>query len=137
MSSRRKSFTRLLLIVGVLLLLLVVGDLVLRGFQREVGPPVWAAPDTLSDPGRKAIVKYGCGGCHVIPGIRHATGRVGPQLRGFRDQIYIAGVLPNVPENLVLWIMNPKQFNAHTAMPNLDVTEEEARWIAAYLYANP
>jgi cytochrome c len=134
---RRFSFTKILLLLGILLLLVVVGDLIVRGFQRELVPPVWETPDREPEDGRRAIIRYGCGGCHVIPGIRHATGRVGPQLTGFRDQMYIAGVLPNVPENLVRWIQNPQHFNPQSAMPNLQISEEEARKIAAYLYANP
>lgn len=134
-SSRRTG--KVLTLVGIFLLLAVAGDLVLRGFKQEVEPPVWQPTPAEADPGRRAIVKHGCGGCHVIPGIRHATGRVGPQLNGFRDQTYIGGVLPNLPQNLAAWIQNPQRFSPQTAMPNLQVTPEEALSIAAYLYANP
>jgi cytochrome c1 len=58
-------------------------------------------------------------------------------LHGFRDQMYIGGILPNVPENLIQWIQNPRRFNPQTAMPDLQVSEEEARAIAIYLYAQP
>jgi cytochrome c len=137
MNLHRISSLQMLIALGVLMVLAVVGDLVVRGFRREVPTPVWEAPAHLAHPGRRAIVHHGCGGCHVIPGIRHATGRVGPQLHGFRDQMYIAGVLPNVPENLILFLMDPTHINPRTAMPNLNLTEEEAQAIAAYLYANP
>jgi cytochrome c1 len=135
MKEHMASF-RGILGVGVVLLLVVLGDLVVRGFQREIADPVWQTSDEMAGSGRRAIIKYGCGGCHVIPGVRQATGRVGPQLAGFRDQMYIAGVLPNTPENLVDWIREPARHNPRTAMPNLNVTEEEARLIAAYLYGN-
>ena len=95
---------------------------------------VWHVPGGDPVEGRLAIVRHGCGGCHVIPGIRQATGRVGPQLTDLRNQVYLAGVLPNTPENLVLWIQHPEEVNPRTAMPDLDLTEEEARDIAAYLY---
>jgi cytochrome c2 len=137
MNLRRLSSTKLLLGLGILLALAVIGDLVVRGFQREVAHPVWEPPRHLANPGRQAIVNHGCGGCHVIPGIRHATGRVGPKLNEFRDQMYIAGMLPNVPENLVAWILDPTEFNPRTAMPKMNITEEEAWAMAAYLYANP
>jgi cytochrome c len=136
-TGKLPRFSIVIMVLGALALLAVLGDLLLRGFRREVEPPVWETSWKETDPGRDAIVRYGCGGCHVVPGIRHATGRVGPQLHGFRDQMFIAGVLPNVPENLVAWIQNPKEFNPRTAMPNLRVTEEEARSIAIYLYAQP
>jgi cytochrome c len=137
MNLRHVSSLQLLIGLGVLMVLAVVGDLVVRGFQREAATPVWEPPAHLANPGRRAIVHHGCGGCHVIPGIRHATGRVGPQLNGFRDQMYIAGVLPNVPENLIAFLLDPTQFNPRTAMPNLNLTEEEAQAIAAYLHAHP
>lgn len=130
-------FVTFLIWMGAGLLLFVMADLALRGFRREVTPPVWEEGAKDTDAGRQAILKHGCGGCHVIPGIRHATGRVGPRLNDFRNQMYIAGVLANVPENLASWIADPQTFSPGTAMPNLQVTEEEARAIATYLYANP
>jgi cytochrome c1 len=35
---------------------------------------------------------------------------------------------------MVRWIVNPRAIDSLTAMPNLGVTEGEARDIAAYLY---
>ena len=95
---------------------------------------VWDVPGGDPAEGQMAIVRHGCGACHVIPGVRQATGRVGPRLNDLRNQVYLAGVLPNTPENLVLWIQHPQEVNPLTAMPDLDITEEEARDIAAYLY---
>jgi cytochrome c len=86
--------------------------------------------------GAEAIVEYGCSACHVISGIRRATGRVGPKLPQIQEQIYIGGVLPNTPENMVRWIQDPQEQCPATAMPDLDVTEPDARDIAAYLYEN-
>jgi cytochrome c1 len=88
------------------------------------------------DPGRGevAIRSYGCGACHVIPGIRGARGMVGPPLTGFAQRIYIAGEVTNTPEHLVTWIQVPQSIEPGTAMPNLGVTEQQARDIAAYLY---
>lgn len=85
--------------------------------------------------GRKLFVKYGCGGCHVIKGVRGASGRVGPPLSHVGERAYIAGNLPNTPENLVLWIMNPQGVEPRTAMPNLGVTQEDAASMAAYIYS--
>lgn len=135
--TQLSSFTKGLLWLGLLLVCFVVGDLIVRGFQREIAKPVWELSRDDTDLGRQAIIRHGCGGCHVIPGIRHATGRVGPRLSGFGDQIYIAGMLPNIPENLTLWIQNPQAVNPQSAMPNLGVSEAEAREIAVYLYAQP
>jgi cytochrome c2 len=84
--------------------------------------------------GAGAIRRFGCGACHVIPGIPGAEGQVGPPLAGIGGRAYIAGVLTNTPENMVRWIVNPRAVDSLTAMPNLGVTEGEARDIAAYLY---
>ena len=84
--------------------------------------------------GGHLIFTYGCGTCHVIPGIAGANGTAGPPLQGFASRIYAAGVLENSPDNLVRWITTPQEVTAGTAMPDLGVTKEQARDIAAYLY---
>lgn len=109
----------------------------LRGLHRaELTPaPAWQIPESDPERGRAAVIEHGCGACHVIPGVRGANARVGPRLIGIAEQGYIAGVLPNSPENLVRWIQDPQGVNPRTAMPDLEVTEEEARDIAAFLYS--
>jgi hypothetical protein len=42
-------------------------------------------------------------------------------------------VLANSPENMVRWLMWPTRVSPLTAMPDLGVTEEDARNMAAYL----
>ena len=85
--------------------------------------------------GASSISKYGCGSCHTIPGINGAHGMVGPSLAGIARRVYVAGVLPNQPLNLMRWIQNPKAVDEKTAMPNLGVTARDATDIAAYLYS--
>jgi cytochrome c len=87
-----------------------------------------------ADRGRVYLERYGCGGCHVIPGIGMARGRVGPPLTGVGVRAYLGGVLPNEPSNMIAWIRDPQRFAPGTAMPNPGVSEAEARDIAAYLY---
>ena len=84
--------------------------------------------------GEHAIGKFGCGSCHVIPGIREAKGMVGPPLTSFGRRTYIAGEVSNTPEHLIVWIEVPQSIEPGTAMPNLGVSDQEARDIAAYLY---
>lgn len=84
--------------------------------------------------GAARMVQYGCGSCHVIPGVAGARGSVGPSLAGFRHRAYVAGVLPNDPGSLTRWLMNPTVHAPETAMPDLDVTQTHARDMAAYLY---
>jgi len=95
-----------------------------------------AAMLTGGDPrvGKQAIESLGCGGCHTIEGIRDATGTVGPPLNGIAQRTYIAGVLTNTPTNMTRWIFDPQAVDSLTAMPKLNVTQKQARDIAAYLY---
>ena len=95
-----------------------------------------ARATTGGDPqlGVAAIKRYGCGSCHMIPGISGAVGLVGPPLSGIGSRIYVAGVLQNTPQNMVRWIENPKAVDEKTVMPNLGVTPKDAADIAGYLY---
>ena len=95
-----------------------------------------AAAITGGDPSRgpDLLRKYGCQSCHTIPGVVGANGLVGPPLAGIASRSYIAGVLPNAPDNMLRWIRDPKGVDAKTAMPNTGVTPSDARHIAAYLY---
>jgi cytochrome c1 len=85
--------------------------------------------------GKAALSKYGCSACHTIPGVRGADALVGPPLTKMGSRSYIAGVLPNTPGNMMRWIENPLEVDRLTAMPNLGVTDTDARDISSYLYS--
>lgn len=125
-SDRRGAAT-----LGCILLLTAVSAACTSGQARM------AASVTGGDPGRgkAAVSKYGCGSCHTIAGIANARGLVGPPLTGISARMYVAGVLSNNPGNLIRWIRNPKEVDEKTAMPVLDVSEQDATDIAAYLYS--
>jgi cytochrome c1 len=59
---------------------------------------------------------------------------VGPPLIYFSERTMIAGELPNSEDNLIHWIEHPREVEPKTAMPELGVTDRDARDIAAYLY---
>ncbi|MCC6534775.1 MAG: c-type cytochrome [Burkholderiales bacterium] len=83
--------------------------------------------------GAVAIQQYACTACHRIPGIVGPQSHTGPALTAMGRRRYIAGVLPNTPENMVRWLQAPQAVNPHTAMPDLGLTEANSRDIAAYL----
>jgi cytochrome c1 len=87
------------------------------------------------DPERGAVlmVREACGACHQIPGIQEASGEVGPPLAGMARRTIIAGVLPNTPENMARWIRDPQGVVPGNAMPDVGLSEQEARDMAAYL----
>jgi cytochrome c2 len=92
-----------------------------------------AVPGGSPERGRQAISRYGCGACHTIAGVPRAQGKVGPRLADLNERVMIAGRLANTPDNLVHWIEEPQSVSPGTAMPNLGVTDADARDIAAYL----
>ncbi|KAA0013030.1 c-type cytochrome [Billgrantia pellis] len=93
-----------------------------------------APPPGDPEKGRAIIRAYGCGSCHVIPGIPGADGRTGPSLERIAKRVYLAGVLPNTPDDMARWIREPETVDPRTAMPNMGVSESDARDITAYLY---
>ncbi|GII94538.1 c-type cytochrome [Sinosporangium siamense] len=93
------------------------------------GPVPYGRPER----GQALINQYGCASCHTVPGVREADALVGPPLNSFARRGYIAGELVNNAGNLVRWIRHPQAVEPGTAMPDLGVTEQDARDIAAYL----
>lgn len=98
-----------------------------------------ARPESLvaggdAERGEALFRAYGCGSCHTAPGMRGWQGISGPPLDGWPRRDFIAGAAPNTPANLVRWIMDPDAIEPGTAMPDLAVSEAEARHIAAYLF---
>lgn len=85
--------------------------------------------------GQMLVKQFGCGACHVIPGVSGARGRVGPPLEHYARRVYVAGKFPNTPDVLVRWLRDPPALAPATAMPAVGVNEKQARDIAAYLYS--
>ncbi|MFN2590288.1 MAG: cytochrome c family protein [Actinomycetota bacterium] len=101
------------------------------------GPSTEPPPEVPEgNPARGAdlIQRFGCGSCHIVPGIPDADGLVGPPLIRFGSRQVIAGRLANNGDNLIRWVMDPQVVEPGTDMPDLRVTEQQARDIAAYLF---
>jgi cytochrome c1 len=96
--------------------------------------PAWAVPGGNASRGSQRITEFGCAACHTIPGVKNANGNVGPPLTRIGDRTYIAGMLRNTPANLVRWIREPQAVVPGNAMPDMKISEADARDIAAYLY---
>jgi cytochrome c len=124
----------LILLVGVGLAL-AAGGIARSVERREAVRTAQELTGGNVENGRKALHAYGCVACHTIPGIRLARGKVGPKLEGLRERVYIAGVLPNTPENLIWWIQHPQSVDPKTAMPETGIGPVDARHVAAYLYS--
>jgi mono/diheme cytochrome c family protein/cytochrome c2 len=83
--------------------------------------------------GRVAMRQYICVTCHEIPGIVGPNAPVGPTLEGIANRAFLAGLLPNTPENMERWLREPHRVNPDSAMPNLGVTAQDARDMTAFL----
>lgn len=123
-ASRREAA---LLLIGCCLAASNCGDAKAQRAAAITGGNPWS--------GKNKIQYYGCGSCHTIPGVTGAAGLVGPPLADVASRVYLGGVVPNTPTGMAQWIRNPQAIDPKTAMPNLHVTERDARDITAYLYS--
>lgn len=89
----------------------------------------------VPDARRAAIQQYGCIACHRMEGVVGPPVDVGPPLKDWGRHRFIAGVIPNSPENLLQWIRDPASIDPDTLMPDLGVTEAHAREIVSFMYA--
>jgi cytochrome c len=128
---RRISFMATHLPFVVLLLLLTA-----CGDEGMSAPAPQSVTGGIAERGRSVLEanRHGCAACHVIPGIAGARGLVGPPLNAMGLRGYIAGRLPNKPENMIHWIAHPQSVDPQTAMPETGISEDDARHVAAYLY---
>ena len=122
-----------LLLASFALALFAVGW---RAWQSDAEAMAVARALTRGDPGRAPalITKYGCGGCHTIPGAPGADGKVAGPLGGMRSRVYVGGVARHDADTLVRWIVAPQSLSPRSAMPATGISEAEARDVAAFLY---
>lgn len=92
-----------------------------------------AARQPSIERGRAAMTQYACNACHNVPGITGSDVNVGPPLAGIAGRGLIAGAVPNTTEQMVRWIRDPRSIDPETAMPAMQVNEQDARDIAAFL----
>lgn len=84
--------------------------------------------------GKVLLAQYQCGSCHLIPDVEAARGKAAPSLEEFARRSYIAGRWPNNQATLVRWITAPRTMDPGTLMPDVGVSADDARHMAAYLY---
>ena len=114
--------------------LALLGALLALGGCEEAGVGTRFADIGSPERGALYIEQVGCGSCHMIPGIDGAGGLVGPPLDHMGQRIFIAGLLRDTPANMVTWLRYPQQVVPGNAMPDMGLSEGQARDITAYLY---
>jgi cytochrome c2 len=124
--------------VGLIALGFIAAAVSLAVQKQQVTRADHAAAEALTgghvQAGKVAIVRYGCGACHSIPGVPRADGETGPALAKIASRGFLAGKLPNTPEAMITWIRAPQSINPGGGMPDMGVTDRDGRDIAAYLY---
>jgi cytochrome c oxidase subunit 2 len=99
--------------------------------KAQQAPPV-EPTEALAQQGKTVFTQSACVGCHTINGI--SAGRIGPDLTHFASRTRFAGsLMESTPENLVKWIENPEHMKPGARMPNLGMTGDQSRALAAYL----
>ncbi len=81
--------------------------------------------DGSAEDGRRLFVQKGCRGCHAVDSSEHSVTPRVPTLAGVGSKI--------TPAWLDAWIADPKKLNPDSAMPRVELTDEERHSIVAYL----
>jgi len=104
----------------------------LGGFDFERGARL-----TGGDPemGRKKLGEHSCVSCHIIPGVPRAEGKSAPSLEHWYWRRTFLDTYPNTPSNMEKWLEKPSQCKPGTTMPDLSVSPQESRDMAAYLFS--
>jgi cytochrome c oxidase subunit 2 len=78
----------------------------------------WLEAETRSaDLDAAPMERAGCTACHTVRGVAEA-GRIGPDLTHLAAREHIAaGILPNTPENLRRWLVDPQAIKPGALMP--------------------
>lgn len=111
-------------------------SLTVQRFQTQQRAETFAHELTGGDPrrGKAAFVNHACGACHAIRNVQPAEGQTAPALDGVAARAFIAGNLPNDPQHMTAWVHHPQALQPGAGMPEMGLTEAEARDVAAYLY---
>lgn len=110
--------------------LMIAAILALAGCKQEPPPALGGDPRN----GKLLLRQFGCGGCHEIPGVAAARGKLGPPLARISRQVYLAGSIPNTPGNMAAFIRDPRIADPRIVMPAMGIGEAHARDMVAYLY---
>jgi cytochrome c oxidase subunit 2 len=102
-----------------------------RWVRGQQAPPP-APTEALAQQGQTLFSQSACVGCHTIAGV--SGGQIGPNLSHFGSRKTLAAnMMPNSPDNVARWIENPDHMKPGARMPNLGMSAEQSKAIAAYL----
>ena len=110
--------------------------LLLAGCNAPEPPDHLLIPGADPERGRGLVLSFGCGACHLVPGVPGARGTVGPSLESWSGRAMLAGIMANTPQNLVPWLLDPPAMVPRTGMPAVGLSEGQARDVASFLYTS-
>ena len=81
----------------------------------------------------------GCGSCHTLPNVSAGTFAGAPNLNNVSIRPYLADTesMRNTPAQMKAWIMDPPGQKPNAKMPKLNVSDQEATDLVAFLYSLP
>ena len=103
-----------------------------RGFDFARGQRMTGGNPEL---GRTKLARHSCVSCHVIPGLPNTGASLAPPLGSWSGRRKFLESVPNTPANLETWIENPSHMKPGTNMPDMNVSPEDSRDMAAYVYS--
>jgi cytochrome c oxidase subunit 2 len=96
---------------------------------QKAPPPEPAGP---AAEGKAIYTRSACVGCHTIRGV--SGGALGPDLTHFGGRaLFGAGLWPTSVEHVAAWLKDPPALKPGSKMPNLNLSDAEARALAVYL----
>ena len=96
---------------------------------QKAPPPEPAGP---AAEGKAIYTRSACVGCHTIRGV--SGGALGPDLTHFGSRaLFGAGLWPTNVEHVAAWLKDPPALKPGAKMPNLNLSDAEARALAVYL----
>jgi cytochrome c oxidase subunit II len=97
--------------------------------SQKAAPP---EPQGAAAEGKAVYTRSACVGCHTIRGV--SAGLLGPDLTHFGGRaLFGAGLWPNTAEHVVAWLKDPPALKPGSKMPNLHLSDAEAKALAVYL----
>jgi cytochrome c oxidase subunit II len=107
------------------------------GFYVFADPPAKFAKwlRTQAQPAKRfnALFDDKCSSCHAIQGTP-AHSHVGPDLTHIGSRTSLAALtIPNTPAHLAKWLRDPQQVKPGSQMPDLNLTDAQARQLTRYL----
>jgi cytochrome c2 len=102
--------------------------------QDDPSPAAHRLTGGSAERGRRAVLHYGCHACHEIPGVPGARATIGPSLKGIASRSTLAGHYATSTSAMLTWIQHPQEMLPGNVMPDMGVSEADARDLTAYLF---